>query len=98
MFRHCLIHAVTPLLLLLAPLFQPFFSPVRGLRSALTWQDKALTFLVFSSDFACRAGLQKSFSPVIRAKTGALGRPGCPRASGLSRESRYGDIESIGGE
>jgi hypothetical protein len=54
----------------LAPLFPPLRSPVRGLRSAATNWGNHVILLVFSSDFACRAGPQKSFSPVIRAKTG----------------------------
>jgi hypothetical protein len=78
MFGHCLIHPVTPLLSPLAPLFPPLRSPVRGLGSvAINWGNR-LILLVFSSDFACRAGPQKSFSPVIRAKTGdrRTARPG----------------------
>jgi hypothetical protein len=36
----------------------------------VTERSKSLTFLVFGSDFARYTGPQKSFSPVIRAKTG----------------------------
>ena len=70
MFRPCLIHPVTPLLSLLAALLRPFRSPVRGLRSTVTERGKPLTLFVFCSDFARPAGPQKSFSRVIRAKTG----------------------------
>jgi hypothetical protein len=68
--RPCLIHPVTPLLSLLAPLFRPFFASVRGLCSAVTEGGNHLILLVFCTDFARRAGPQKSFSPVIRRKTG----------------------------
>jgi len=42
MLRHCLIHPVAPLLSLLAPLFRPFFSPVRGVPDAAILQLKPL--------------------------------------------------------
>jgi hypothetical protein len=70
MFRPCLIHPVTPLLSLLAPLFRPIRSPVRGLRTPRPSGGNPLTFLVFCSDCARHAEPQKSFAPVIRAKTG----------------------------
>jgi hypothetical protein len=85
MLRHCLIHPVAPLLSLLARLFRPFRSPVRGLRSAVTEPRNPLTFLVFCVDFARPAGPQKSFSPVIRAKTGEY-----PPERGRDRVRRVG--------
>jgi hypothetical protein len=47
MRRHCLIHPATPLLSLLAPLFRPFFSPVRGMLDAAILRLKPLTSFGF---------------------------------------------------
>jgi hypothetical protein len=68
MLRHCLIHPVTLLLSLLAPLFRPFHSPVRGLRSAVTERGNPLTFLVFCSDLARQAGPRKNFALLFGLK------------------------------
>jgi hypothetical protein len=84
MLLHCLIHPVGPLLSFLAPLFGRFCSPVRGLRRAVAERRNPLTLLVFFINFARRAGPLKSFSPVIRAKTGER-RTGPP--SRISAES-----------
>src|ERR1700740_1874111 len=70
MVRHCVIHPVAPLLSLLAPLFWPFFSPVRGLPDAATLRFKPLKSYGFCAPFRRRAGRERVFPPVIRAKTG----------------------------
>jgi hypothetical protein len=70
MLRHCLIHPVAPLLSLLAPLFRPFFSPVRGLPDAAMLRLKSLKYHCFCAAFRHRAGGKGVFPPVIPAETG----------------------------
>jgi hypothetical protein len=77
----CLIHPVTPLLSLLAPLFRPFRSPVRGLRCAVTERGEPLTLLAFCSDFALHAGGKGVF----------------PLLSGSNRGARASDVAEAGG-
>jgi hypothetical protein len=81
MLAHWLIHPVTPLLSLLAPLFRPFRSPVRGLRCAVTERSKTLVLLAFCGDFALHAGGKGVFSPVIWLKQGSA-RFRCRRSRG----------------
>jgi hypothetical protein len=68
--RYCLIHPVTPLLSLLAPLFQPFFSPVRGVPDGANLRFKPLESCGFCTGFRHPAGRKGVFPPVIWAKTG----------------------------
>ena len=70
MLRHCLIHPVAPLLSLLAPLFRPFFSPVRGVPNAADPLFKPWKSHSFCATFRRRAGGKGVFPPVIWAKTG----------------------------
>jgi hypothetical protein len=70
MLRHCLIHPVAPLLSLFAPLFRPFFSPVRGVPDAANLRFKPLESYGFCAAFRHRAGGNGVFPPVIWAKTG----------------------------
>ena len=85
--RHCLIHPVTPLLSLFAPLFRPFFSPVRGMPDAAILRLKPLRSLGFCAAFWHRAGRKGVFSPVIGVKQGsalrrreAMGIPDCEKS------------------
>jgi hypothetical protein len=70
MLRHCLIHPVAPLLSLLAPLFRPFFSPVRCVPDAAMLRLKYLKYHLFCAAFRRRAGGKGVFQPVIPAETG----------------------------
>jgi hypothetical protein len=89
MLRHCLIHPVAPLLSLLAPLFRPFFSPVRGVPEAATLRFKPLKSCGFCIAFRHRAGGKGVFRPVIRAKTGER-MLSCRRATGIRIVRRAG--------
>jgi hypothetical protein len=71
MLRHCLIHPVTPLLSLLAPLFRPFRPPVRGVPDAAILPLKSLRSYDFYAAFGPHAGRKGVFSPVISAKQGS---------------------------
>jgi hypothetical protein len=95
MLAPCLIHPVTPLLSLLAPLFRPFRSPVRGLRCAMTERGKPLTLLAFCSDFALHAGGKGVFSPVIWLKQGSA-RFRCRRSRGRRQAVRRFPCHSAG--
>ena len=83
MLRHCLIHPVAPLLSLLAPLFRPFFSPVRSLPDAASLRFKPLKSHGFLLGFRRRAGGKRVFRPVIPAKTGERPRRCCKEAIGI---------------
>jgi hypothetical protein len=72
MLRHCLIHPVTPLLSLFAPLFRPFFSPVHGVPNAANSRFRPLESYGFCADFRHPAGRKRVFPPVIWAKQGSV--------------------------
>jgi hypothetical protein len=71
MLRHCLIHPVAPLLSLFAPLFRPFFSPVRGVPDAANLRFKPLESHGFCADFRHLAGRKGVFHPVSGLKQGS---------------------------
>jgi len=75
MLRGCLNHPVAPLLSLLAPLFRPFFSPVRGVPDTAILRRKPLRSYDCCTALRHRAGRKEVSSPVIWGKTGgrALG-------------------------
>ena len=77
MLRHRLIHPVAPLLSLLAPLFRPFFSPVRGLRRAVTERGNPLTFLVLAATLHVTPGRRRVF-PLLSGLKQGRGRTAPP--------------------
>jgi hypothetical protein len=62
MLRRCLIHPVAPLLSFFAPLFRPFFSPVRGVPDAANLRLNPLESHGFWADFRHRAGSKIFFA------------------------------------
>jgi hypothetical protein len=71
MLRHCFIHPVAPLLSLFAPLFRPFFSPVRGVPNAASLRFKPLESQDFCADFRHPTGRKRVFPPVSGLKQGS---------------------------
>jgi hypothetical protein len=70
MLRGCLIHPVAPLLSLLAPLFGPFFSPVRDVPDAAILRRKPLRSYDFCAAFRHCAGRKGVFPLLSGLKQG----------------------------
>jgi hypothetical protein len=69
-FGRRLVHPVAPQLSVLAPLFGPFRSPVRGLPSAAVGRRESLIYRDVHSIVARPASGKWIICPVIRPKTG----------------------------
>jgi hypothetical protein len=71
MLRHCLIHPVAPVLSLLAPLFRPFFSPVRSVPDAANLPLKSLKCRSFAPISGPAPATKEFFSLLSRLKQGS---------------------------